>query len=468
MNRFLFLLSVLAVSAFSTTIVRHADEKGVDMHTPFRWIFTDSTARKAAITVKRDTTKICLQLSDYSIWVLKDTFPSWRQMDGNKVDSLVIRAMSGNTKIDSATVVKGIGGTLKVDSVNVVKGIGGTTRLDSVTIAKGIGGTLKVDSINSIKGIKAPVFTGVADSAKKSYPTSSASGDLTGTYPGPTVAHTNTSTLLLGDSLNVHGTVIQKNGYTGFNGPATSIIQATSQSAATTNNYTPILTLQAPAWGSSAYDGGPGLLFRQTDNFGNLPMAAIWAGWLNGGFSDQLDLCFGTSEHDAGVTKKMTLFHDGTLSVVGAITAPSISGSSGSCTGNAATASSCTGNAATASSCTGNAATATTATNQSGGTVSATTINASSLTILDSVRTGKGIYTPSISGPFGSVRLNGNSSTSTLQLDGTGNGYQFNILNSYTPLTSGASGQQGGFAWDSSYLYIYTGSVWKRVALSSF
>jgi hypothetical protein len=39
----------------------------------------------------------------------------------------------------------------------------------------------------------------------------------------------------------------------------------------------------------------------------------------------------------------------------------SITGSSGSCTGNAATSSSCTGNAATSSSCTGNAATATTA-----------------------------------------------------------------------------------------------------------
>jgi len=52
------------------------------------------------------------------------------------------------------------------------------------------------------------------------------------------------------------------------------------------------------------------------------------------------------------------------------------SGSSGSCTGNAATASSCSGNAATSSSCSGNAATATTATNLSGGTVAATSITA--------------------------------------------------------------------------------------------
>ena len=43
-------------------------------------------------------------------------------------------------------------------------------------------------------------------------PNGSASGDLTGTYPGPTVAHTNTSTLLYGDTLNVHNVIIDKGG----------------------------------------------------------------------------------------------------------------------------------------------------------------------------------------------------------------------------------------------------------------
>jgi hypothetical protein len=87
---------------------------------------------------------------------------------------------------------------------------------------------------------------------------------------------------------------------------------------------------------------------------------------------------------------------DGTsinANLVGNVTG-NCSGSSGSCTGNAATSSSCTGNAATSSSCTGNAATssscsgnsatATTATNLSGGTCAATTLSASGYTTLGS------------------------------------------------------------------------------------
>jgi hypothetical protein len=96
-----FFTGVIALLLLGATTVSHKDMKGVDMHTPFRWVFNDSTSRKAAVCYKTDTMKIALQLSDYTIWVLKDTLPSWRQMDGNKVDSLVIRAVGGSVKFDS-------------------------------------------------------------------------------------------------------------------------------------------------------------------------------------------------------------------------------------------------------------------------------------------------------------------------------------------------------------------------------
>lgn len=64
-----------------------------------------------------------------------------------------------------------------------------------------------------------------------------------------------------------------------------------------------------------------------------------------------------------------------------------VSGSSGSCTGNAATATTATNSLA----CSGNSATATTATNQSGGTVSATTGGFSSTVSVDSLHSTKGI-----------------------------------------------------------------------------
>jgi hypothetical protein len=63
----------------------HANSAGDNVHTPFSFVYADSTARLAATGfVAGDVTKVALQLSDATAWVLTDDSPiTWSQIGGS-------------------------------------------------------------------------------------------------------------------------------------------------------------------------------------------------------------------------------------------------------------------------------------------------------------------------------------------------------------------------------------------------
>lgn len=81
------LLGIL-VCVFSVNGVKyHQDSRGAEIHTPFRWIVADSSARLALSVAAADTQKFCFQLADTSIWLLIDNSPKvWRWISGKKVN----------------------------------------------------------------------------------------------------------------------------------------------------------------------------------------------------------------------------------------------------------------------------------------------------------------------------------------------------------------------------------------------
>lgn len=74
------------------------------------------------------------------------------------------------------------------------------------------------------------------------------------------------------------------------------------------------------------------------------------------------------------------------------------------------------------------------------------------------------------SGTSGFVGINTSSPSSILHVKGATGHQQLRLETAYTPTsTSDSNGQVGQIAWDASYLYLKTGSGWKRTAaLSTF
>ena len=70
----------------------------------------------------------------------------------------------------------------------------------------------------------------------------------------------------------------------------------------------------------------------------------------------------------------------------------------------------------------------------------------------------------------GLTKIGINTSSPTTQLDilGPTSAASLRIRSAFTPATSAAAGNAGDISWDASYLYIYTGAAWKRIALTTF
>ncbi len=170
-NKVFAFVLFLAVLCFCASY--HTDTRSTDVHTPLRWIAADSTARVGLSVAARDTQKVCFQASDTTFWMLMDNSPlKWSWVGGRTVDSLYVKGAVKTTRL-TGTLTGNVTGTS--DSAK------GAHHSSTLTNARTIGGT----SFNGSANI-------VPDSATK--------------------ANTLHGGNCIPDSLNVAGTVIQKNG----------------------------------------------------------------------------------------------------------------------------------------------------------------------------------------------------------------------------------------------------------------
>jgi hypothetical protein len=159
---------------------------------------------------------------------------------------------------------------------------------------RAIGGTLKTDTINSIKGIKAPVFTGPL------------TGNVTGVSDSSKGAHHLNGGTVNADSINCHGTVVQKNGYLGIG----------------TNNPSELLTLKNGSLTVGVSGGNVNCNIYGYNSLGAqaYQIAASGSSFLNGG-----NIGVGTSSPAEKLTIKGNLTDTGNGSFTGTVTADSSS-----------------------------------------------------------------------------------------------------------------------------------------------
>ena len=119
-----------------------------DIHSPFRWIFADSTARLAQVVSVDDITKIALQESDNSIWVLT-AVTTWVQIGGTTVNlieagvganSIILNGV-GNSAGGNRGISGGYNNSASGDESVTMGGVGNVSPGDESGVFAGTYGT---------------------------------------------------------------------------------------------------------------------------------------------------------------------------------------------------------------------------------------------------------------------------------------------------------------------------------------
>lgn len=105
MKNVMLLIMLLYVGVFA---IFHDRARTSQVHTPFRWVFADSTARNAESVTENDTDKVAYQMSDSSMWVLRDNDPkTWIQLSRERkldLDSISARSVSASGTVEADSV----------------------------------------------------------------------------------------------------------------------------------------------------------------------------------------------------------------------------------------------------------------------------------------------------------------------------------------------------------------------------
>jgi hypothetical protein len=348
---------------------------------------------------------------------------------GNAATATTASACSGNAAT-ATTAVNLSGGNVLGDSLNIHGtviqkngnvGIGTTAPTKKLTINGDLtdtGNGLFTGTVTATGGFVGNVTgntsgssgscTGNAATATTATLSDSAKGahHLSGGYCGP-------------DTFNCHGIVGQKNGYFGVGTTTPAYVLEAKNTVATNGLAATLLGIsRGIAYNTAVAGDGVGMVFKSSDRDANLwDIAYINARWVSpvsGSRSSQLE--FNTVNEASGLAPKvrMILKNNGDL----------IDSGNGLFTGTVTATGGFVGNTSGSSgSCTGNAATATTATNVNGGIVKASAGDTGSfvygLTGMTTTVTGTARYQKmgkQITIWFGAA--NGNSNSTSMSITG--------------------------------------------------
>jgi hypothetical protein len=193
MKKTFCLLIILLIASFVHSEVSHSTMSGTSVHTPYRWVFADSSARVGQSVTSADTLKLALQKSDSTTWVLVSiTGTKWKKISFAQNQNLLT---TSSVVYDSVFSTRGIatgkritGTDIQVsDSIIGVTGtFSGVNKSDSVFSTKGINSNARITGTDVAVNDSVAAPRGVFDSIKLG------SGDWLSTYDTGTVSMTAT------------------------------------------------------------------------------------------------------------------------------------------------------------------------------------------------------------------------------------------------------------------------------------